>query len=81
MSTQGFSQAVATHFDQLCALLFDNLHSGEDLSANLAAEETLFLRLNNNRVRQNTDVRQSMLALRYQGGGRTVDQTLTLSSH
>ena len=81
MSTQGFSQGVATHFDQLCSLLFDNLHSGEDLSANLAAEETLFLRLNNNRVRQNTDVRQSMLALRYQGGGRTVDQTLTLSSH
>ena len=81
MSTQGFSQGVATHFDQLCSLLFDNLHSGEDLSANLAAEETLFLRLNNNRVRQNTDVRQSMLAMRYQGGGRTVDQTLTLSSH
>ena len=80
MSAPSFSQAVAAHFDQLCALLFENLRSGEDVSVNLAAEETLFLRLNNNRVRQNTDVRQSLLSLRFHGGGRSVEQTLTLSS-
>ena len=80
MSTPIFSQAVAAHFDQLCSLLFENLRSGEDLSANLAAEDTLFLRLNNNRVRQNTDVSQCVLSLRYQAGGRTIDQALTLSN-
>jgi len=79
MSTPIFSHAVAAHFDQLCSLLFENLRSGEDLSANLAAEDTLFLRLNNNRVRQNTDVSQCVLSLRYQAGGRTIDQALTLS--
>ena len=79
MSAARFSQAVAAQFDQLCHLLFDKLESGEELSVNLAAEETLFLRLNNNRVRQNTDVSQCVLSLRYQGGGRTVDHTLTLS--
>lgn len=46
---------------------------------NLDAEDSFFLRLNNNKVRQNTHLQQLVLSLRFQKDGRTVEVSRTLS--
>ena len=79
MSARDFSAITEGLLDALCERLFARLQAGEDVNVNLEAEETLYLRLNNNRVRQNTDVTQRVMDIRYQGGGRTVDHSLSLS--
>ena len=79
MSAQDFSTRTSVLLDALSERLFSRLQAGEDVNVNLEAEETLYLRLNNNRVRQNTDVTQRVMDIRYQGGGRTVDHSLSLS--
>lgn len=79
MSTQVFFAQVREEFDALCEALFSALEVGEDLTLNLAAEDTLFIRFNGNRVRQNTDVTQRVLSLIFHVHGRTVEQSLTLS--
>lgn len=79
MSAADFSTHTSALWDALCDYLFSRLQAGEDCNISLDAEETLFLRLNNNRVRQNTDVTQRILQLRYQSAGRTVDQGISLS--
>jgi predicted Zn-dependent protease len=79
MSARDFSSITERLLDALCERLFARLRGGEDVNVNLDAEETLYLRLNNNRVRQNTDVTQRVMDIRYQGGGRTVDHSLSLS--
>ena len=79
MSVRDFSAITEGLLDALCERLFARLQAGEDVNVNLEAEETLYLRLNNNRVRQNTDVTQRVMDIRYQGGGRTVDHSLSLS--
>ncbi len=78
-AAEDFGARQEAHFAALGDALLDALAPGEELTLNLAAEETLFLRFNNNRVRQNTDVQQSVLALQFQRDGRTVDKSCTLS--
>ena len=63
MSTRGFFEQVREEFDAVSEALFSALQAGEDLTLNLAAEDTLFIRFNGNRVRQNTDVTQRVLSL------------------
>ena len=75
----GFSARVHSHFNAVADAVLADLHKGEELTLNLSAEETLFVRFNNNRVRQNTDVSQISLSLRLQSEGRTVEKTRTLS--
>ncbi len=79
MSDRSFIDRVHGHFDQLCDQLLGQLTSGEELTLNLNAEETLFVRFNGNRVRQNTDVTQKSLSLRLQAQGRTVEKSRTLT--
>lgn len=74
-----FAVQQEAHFARLCEALFADLAAGEVLAANLVAEDSLFLRFNANRVRQNTDVRQSMLSLHLQREGRTVEKSRTLT--
>ena len=74
-----FSARVHSHFNAVADAVLADLHTGEELTLNLSAEETLFVRFNNNRVRQNTDVSQISLSLRLQSAGRTVEKTRTLS--
>ena len=54
MNPLDFSKQTSLLLDAICERLFANLRPGEDVTASLEAEETLYLRLNNNRVRQNT---------------------------
>ena len=74
-----FSARVHSHFNAVADGVLADLRTGEELTLNLSAEETLFVRFNNNRVRQNTDVSQISLSLRLQSAGRTVEKTRTLS--
>ncbi len=79
MKRLDFITAVQQHFDRLCADLLPRLSDGEEATINISAEESLFIRFNGNRVRQNTDVEQLSLAIRLQSQGRTVEKSRTLS--
>lgn len=81
MTAPDFVGRVHQHFDRLCSDLLGKLASSEELTLNLNAEETLFVRFNGNRVRQNTDVEQLGLSLRLQSQGRTVEKSRTLSGN
>ena len=74
-----FMHTVRTHFDAVASHVLGQLAEGEAATLNLSAEDTLYVRFNANRVRQNTDVQQMGLALQLQSQGRTVEQSCTLS--
>ncbi|MEC5385887.1 metallopeptidase TldD-related protein [Uliginosibacterium sp. H3] len=74
-----FMGRVRALFDALSARVLAQLADGEALTLNLSAEESLFVRFNNNRVRQNTDVEQIGISLQLQCNGRTVSKSRTLS--
>jgi predicted Zn-dependent protease len=76
-----FTVSVKKHFDFASEKLLGALKAGEDATLNLQAEETLFVRFNSNRVRQNTDVEQIVLGLKLQVNGRTVEKSRTLSGN
>ena len=79
MSAGTFAARVREHFDAVATHVFSGIKAGEELTINITAEETLFVRFNNNRVRQNTDVEQINVSLRLQSTGRTVEKSRTLS--
>lgn len=79
MKHSDFMTHVHRHFDQLCTDLLSGLSAGEELTLNLSAEDSLFIRFNGNRVRQNTTVEQLGLTLRLQSQGRTVEKSRALS--
>jgi len=79
MKAHDFTTRVQRHFDQLSTELLAQLVASEEATLNLSAEETLYVRFNGNRVRQNTDVEQLSLALRLQSNGRTVEKSRTLT--
>ena len=74
-----FTGHLRTLFYRVCDDLLARLGAGEQATINLEAEQTLFVRFNANRVRQNTDVQQMVLSLRLQSQGRTVEKSRTLS--
>lgn len=77
--TDDFAARQEAHFIRLSDALIAALAPGEALAANLAAEDSLFLRFNAGRLRQNTDVQQALLSLQLQRDGRTVEFGCTLS--
>ena len=79
MKPDDFAARIHAHFDHLCTDFLAELASGEEATINITAEETLFVRFNGNRVRQNTDVEQINLSVRLQSKGRTVEKNCTLS--
>lgn len=74
-----FNPWLELHFRGVSDAVLAELKPGEDLGINLVAEDTLYLRFNANRVRQNTDVEQITVTLRYHAEGRTVEHSRTLS--
>ncbi len=67
-----FTQPLKQKFDSLCQEIFSQKQEGEDLRINLQAEKSTFLRFNQNKVRQNTDVEQVAISLQMQKNSRTV---------
>jgi predicted Zn-dependent protease len=76
-----FMSTVRTHFDAVASHVLGQLTGDESITLNLSAEDTLYVRFNANRVRQNTDVQQMVLSLQLQSLGRTVKQSCTLSGN
>jgi predicted Zn-dependent protease len=76
-----FMKTVRTHFDAVANHVLRHLTNEEAITLNLSAEDTLYVRFNANRVRQNTDVQQMVLSLQLQALGRTVQQSCTLSGN
>lgn len=70
---------MKTHFRFVSDLLLASVDAGEDLVLNLEAEQSLFLRFNANKVRQNTWIEQAGLALKLQKDRRTATVKITLS--
>lgn len=60
-------------------IAFNNLSSEEELALNLHSEESEFIRFNQSKVRQNTQVTQHELSLTYQRDERTYRATLSLT--
>jgi predicted Zn-dependent protease len=76
-----FINTTRSHFDAVASHVLGQLTSDEAITLNLSAEDTLYVRFNANRVRQNTDVQQMVLSLQLQSMGRTVKQSCTLSGN
>jgi predicted Zn-dependent protease len=76
-----FINTTRSHFDAVASHVLGQLTSTEAITLNLSAEDTLYVRFNANRVRQNTDVHQMALSLQLQSQGRTVQQSCTLSGN
>jgi predicted Zn-dependent protease len=73
-----FMARVRDQFNAVTDRVLGQLREGEQATLNLTAEDTLYLRFNSNRVRQNTDVQQQSLSLSLQSNGRTVQQSRNL---
>lgn len=78
-TTPDFLDTVRGHFDALCDQVLGQLQGDEAATLNLSAEESLFVRLNNNQVRQATQVEQMCITLALQGQGRSTQASRTLS--
>jgi predicted Zn-dependent protease len=81
MSQADFIDATRSLFDAVADTLLASLQGDEAATLNLNAEETLFIRFNSNKVRQNTNVEQLSMQLQLQGAGRSAEMTRTLSGH
>lgn len=79
MSRVDFVDATRGLFDAVTDKVLESLQGDEAATLNLNAEETLFIRFNSNKVRQNTDVLQLSMTLQLQGDGRSSAMTRTLS--
>lgn len=66
-----FTQKTKDGFNQVADHILSELRTGEVANINLHAEDSTFIRFNNNKVRQNTQVEQRSLALLLQKNGRT----------
>jgi predicted Zn-dependent protease len=73
-----FMTRTRAHFNAVADRVLGQLREDEQATLNLTAEDTLYLRFNGNRVRQNTDVQQQTLGLTLQAKGRTVEQSRNL---
>lgn len=67
------------YFSRAMELMFGALEKGENLNCSFEAEQTLFVRFNANKVRQNTSVKQLNLTFTFHRDGRSVERSKTVS--
>lgn len=79
MKRDDFILGLREHFRALADTLLSELRSNEDAGLNLEAENSLYVRFNGSRVRQNTNVEQMVLSLQFQSEGRTTQRAWTLA--
>ncbi len=77
--SQDFTQKLEQSFQSLSDNLFSDLKPGEELSLNLNAEQSTYLRFNQAQVRQNTSVDQKFLSLQFQSRNRKIVLQTTIS--
>jgi predicted Zn-dependent protease len=74
-----FTETTLTQFDDISDACLTDLRQGEELTLSLAAEDQHYLRFNNARVRQSTQVEQRRVTLRFQVRERRVDYRFDLA--
>lgn len=74
-----FIEQTQKHFQAVSDFLISSLVEGEVLNINLHAEDSIFVRFNANKVRQNTQVEQQEITLTLQKNNRsaTIQYTIT----
>ncbi|WP_413558588.1 TldD/PmbA family protein [Bdellovibrio sp. HCB209] len=75
-----FIENTKNIFNALADHLFAQLTDGEQANLNLSAEESVFIRFNNNKVRQNTHIEQRTLTLQLQNNQRTAKLSFDITS-
>ena len=53
-----FTDSMKKTFNEVADYILANLQAGEEANINLHAEDSIFVRFNNNKVRQSTSVEQ-----------------------
>ncbi len=74
-----FTEKMKDSFNAVADHLLGNLRSGENANVNLSAEESLFVRFNGNKVRQNTHIEQRTLGLLLQTEGKTANLSFSIT--
>ncbi|WII73553.1 metallopeptidase TldD-related protein [Bdellovibrio sp. 22V] len=74
-----FSENTKKNFNLVADHLLANLQGDEAANVNLHAEESLFVRFNGNKVRQNTHVEQRSLSLLLQKKGKTANLSFSIT--
>lgn len=74
-----FTELTKKCFTAVADHLLQNLHADENANLNLHAEETTFVRFNNNKVRQNTLIEQRSLSLLLQKNGKTANLSFSIT--
>lgn len=74
-----FAEELRQGWTPLTLTTMAALKPSEQLNLSLEAEDSLFLRFNKGKVRQNTQVEQAYLDLTFQYEGRTTKRTITLT--
>lgn len=77
--TEQFVDSVKKQLDFISNYLFQKIHPSEVLKLNLTAEESLFIRFNNNKVRQSTQVEQIKIQLELISDSRTSSYTFSMT--
>lgn len=76
-----FTENMKTSFNAVADHLLGNLQNGEEANINLHAEESLFVRFNSNKVRQNTHVEQRTLGLLLQKNGKSAHLSFSITGN
>jgi predicted Zn-dependent protease len=71
---------LKNNFNRICDLLFSRLTSDLRLNINLTGEDSLFIRFNNSKVRQCTDVSHYKLSCTLQNTNRRINFSFNLQS-
>ncbi|MDG0816850.1 TldD/PmbA family protein [Bdellovibrio svalbardensis] len=74
-----FTESTKKAFNAVADHLLQSLQTGEEANLNLHAEDTTFIRFNNNKVRQNTHVEQRSLGLLLQKNGKTANLSFSIT--
>lgn len=74
-----FTEKMKSSFNSVADHLLASLHGNEAANVNLHAEDSLFVRFNGNKVRQNTHVEQRTLSLLLQKNGKTANLSFSIT--
>ncbi|QDK36732.1 TldD/PmbA family protein [Bdellovibrio sp. NC01] len=74
-----FTESTKKSFNEVADYLLGQLTADEAATLNLHAEETTFVRFNNNKVRQNTFVEQRTLGLSLQSKGKSANLSFSIT--
>ena len=76
-----FTESIKQTFNAVADHLFGQLTGNEELNLNLHAEESTFVRFNNNKVRQNTHVEQRSISLTLQKDRKTSNVAFSITGN